>query len=234
MNDSDQITSEVNSRGISRICHFTSSRNFGQMVAGKTGVLATKKLEEDERTVYAPTDLMRLDGFTEHVCCSIEYPNVWYFDRARSAEVLFRDWVVLLIDPKYLSDPRTLFSPRNAAAARGNGVIGGYGGFVRLFGSSVQGAQGRDFTRNPLHLPCCPTDDQAEVLVPDVIELKDILGIAVSSKDQAQNEMVRLELLGIPESEIRSLRFVLVPEFWQKHQLSGLLRSGRRPAEPML
>jgi hypothetical protein len=234
MKNSDQIARKVNDRGIKRICHFTSSRNFGQIVAGKTGVLATKKLELDERNVYAPTDLLRLDGFTEHVCCSIEYPNAWYFARARSAEVLFRDWMVLLIDPKYLSDPRTLFSPGNAAAAHGRGVMGGYFGFNRLFASSVQGTQGRNFTRNSQHFPCCPTDDQAEVLVPDVIELKDILGIAVSSEDQARNEKVRLELLGIPKVEIRSLRFVVVPEFWQKHQLSALLRNGRRPAELVL
>jgi hypothetical protein len=234
MKDSDHIAKEIGARGIRRICHFTSSRNFGQIVAGKTGVLATKRLEQDERNVYAPTDLVRLDGYTEHVCCSIEYPNAWYFERARSTDMLFRDWVVLLIDPKYLSDSRTLFSPRNAAAAYGSGVMGGYGGFIRLFASSVQGAQGRNFTRNSQHLPCCPTDDQAEVLVPDVIELNDILGIAVSSEDQAHNEMVRLELLGIPIAEIRSLEFVVVPEFWQKYQLSTLLRNGNRPNEQVM
>lgn len=231
MKDSDLIRQMVDSRRISRLCHFTPSRNFGQIVAGKSGVLATRTLGTDERKVYAPTDLQRLDGYTGHVCCSIEYPNVWYFDRARAGEVLFTDWVVLLIDPKYLFDPRTLFSPRNASAEHGATVGSGYNAFCGLFADAVQGAYGRTYSRSYQHLPCCPTDDQAEVLVPDVIELRDVLGVAVRSEGQAANERVRLELLGIPKGEISSLEFVLAPEFWDKNRLSSLIRSGCRPGE---
>lgn len=231
MKDSDIIREEVQSREISRLCHFTPSRNFGQIVAGKAGVLATKALGADDRNAYAPTDLQRLDGYTGHVCCSIEYPNAWYFDRARAGEVLFTDWVVLLIDPKYLFDPRTLFSPRNASAGYGATVGGGYTAFHRLFADCVQGAYDRTYSRTPQRLPCCPTDDQAEVLVPDVIELRDILAVAVRSEDQAANERVRLGLLGIPKDEIGSLKFVLAPEFWDKNRLSSLIRGGCRPRE---
>ena len=231
MNSTDRIKKEVGDRGITRICHFTPSRNFGQIVAGKTGVLATRKLSNDERAVYAPTDLNRLDGYTDHICCSIEYPNAWYFERARTAEVLFKDWVVLLIDPKFLSDPRTLFSPRNAAAEYGRHVLPGYEGFHRLYAGSVDGARQQTFTRSSRRLPSCPTDEQAEVLVPDVIELREVLGVAVSSKEQAANEIVRLRLLGTPEAEIKALRFLVIPEFWEKYRLSGMLKDGNRPAE---
>lgn len=231
MKDSDLIRKAVQKRGITRLCHFTPSRNFGQIVAGKAGVLATRNLEADERTAYAPTDLQRLDGYKQHVCCSIEYPNGWYFDRARSGEVLFRDWVVLMVDSEYLFDSRTLFSPRNASAGYGAGIAGGYEGFVRLFADGVEGAYGRTYTRSAQHLSCSPTDDQAEILVPDVIELEDVLAIGVRSEDQARNERVRLELIGIPKSEIGSLKFVVVPDFWEKQQLSSLIRSGRRPVE---
>jgi hypothetical protein len=231
MNDTIQIAAEVNDRRITRLCHFTPSRNFGQIVAGKVGVLATNKLSNDDRNVFAPTDLSRFDGYTDHICCSIEYPNAWYFERARSMEVLFKDWVVLLIDPKYLSDSRTLFSPRNAAAEGGHLVMPGYEGFARLFAAKVHGAHGKTFTRSGRHLQCCPTDEQAEVLVPDVIELRDVLGVAVHSREQAENEIVRLKLLQIPEAEIKTLPFLVVPEFWEKYQLSGLLKEGRKPVE---
>jgi len=96
------VETEVKARGITRLCHFTPSRNLAQIVAGKTGILATSKLQEDERSVYTATDLQRLDGFREHICCSIEYPNAWYFEKARGKELLFKDWVVLLVTPKYL------------------------------------------------------------------------------------------------------------------------------------
>ena len=32
----------------------------------------------------------------------MEYPNAWYFDRARAKAALFKDWVIIFIDPKYL------------------------------------------------------------------------------------------------------------------------------------
>lgn len=232
MNDGQKIEKDVTKRGITRLCHFTPSRNFGQIVAGKTGVLATQHLSNEERVVYAATDLQRLDGHTGHICCSIEYPNAWYFERARSNEVLFKDWVVLLIDPKYLYDPRTLFCPRNAAAEHGRNVMRGYDGFIRLYSGSVDGAYGRTFSRSAKRIASCPTDEQAEVLVPDVIKWKDVLGIAVHSAEQGANELVRLRLLGTPESEIQNLRIFLIPEFWEKYRLSEMLRGGRAPAEP--
>lgn len=231
MTDRDRIVQEIIDRGITRICHFTPSRNFGQIVAGKMGVLATGRLASDDRNVFTPTDLRRLDGYTDHVCCSIEYPNAWYFERARSGETLFKDWVVLLVNPKYLYDPRTLFSPRNAAAEFGRHIMPGYDGFVRLYAKSVEGAYGHTFTRSAQRLPSCPTDEQAEVLVPDVIELKDVLGIVVRSEEQADTEIVRLRLLGITDLEIKALRFLVIPEFWEKYQLTAMLKDGRRPIE---
>src|SRR6266436_2579224 len=106
------IKAEAQRRGISRLCHFTPSRNLGQILIGNVGILATQKLRDDERGVYAPTDLERLDGFADHICCTIEYPNAWYFEKARGKEILFKDWVILLIDPKYLCAEGTRFSSR--------------------------------------------------------------------------------------------------------------------------
>lgn len=231
MKEGHELEAEVRARGITRICHFTPSRNLAQIIAGTTGVLATSKLQEDERQVFAPTDLQRLDGFKEHICCSIEYPNAWYFERARGKESLFKDWVVLLIRPKYLWLPRTKFCPRNAAAGFGREVADGIAGFRRLFSESSVGAYGRTYMRSSLRPPSCPTDEQAEILVPDAIDLSDIIGIAVRDEDQARNELIRLGLLGISQETMEMVNFQVVPAFWEKNALSKMLGLGKRPIE---
>lgn len=225
------IKTDVLNRGITRLCHFTPSRNLGQILSGRVGILSTRKLRDDERNVFAPTDLLRLDGFPDHISCSIEYPNAWYFDRARSKEVLFRDWVILFIDPKYLWLEGTKFCQRNAAASRGTQVAVGERAFNMLFENSVSGAYGNRYTRTNLTLPCCPTDEQAEVLVPDVVAMGDILGIAVPTSEQAQNEVIRLKLMGVADGFLKSLRFSVAPVLFEKFQLSSSLKKGKRPPE---
>jgi hypothetical protein len=97
-----EIKMEAKKRGITRLCHFTPARKLSHIACGETGVLSTKRLREDERAVFDPTDLARLDRHETHICCSIEYPNAWYMDKARAKELLFRDWVILLINSSYL------------------------------------------------------------------------------------------------------------------------------------
>ena len=129
-------------RGITRLCHFTPSRNLGHIAAGLQGILASRHLGDDEKATFNPTDLERLDGYPDHVCCSIQYPNAWYFRTARGQEPLFQEWVVLLIDPFYLWRTGTKFSPRNAAAMHGRLVGEGVHAFEALFAETVQGAGG--------------------------------------------------------------------------------------------
>jgi hypothetical protein len=105
----EKIKIEVQRRGIARLCHFTPSRNLGHILSGTVGVLATERLEKDERHIFTPTDLERLDRHKGHISCSIEYPNAWYFDKARARDILFRDWVILFIHPKYLWMDETRF-----------------------------------------------------------------------------------------------------------------------------
>jgi hypothetical protein len=194
-------------------------------------VLSTKNLEEDERHIFAPTDLERLDRQKDHISCSIEYPNAWYFDKARAKEILFRDWVILFIDRKYLWRDGTRFCPRNAAASFGREVRSGYSAFENLFAPQVAGTRGRNYTRTALTPDYCTTDEQAEILVPDRIALHDILGLAVHSGKQAKNEIVRLLYLQIPEPAVRGLRIVIAPDLYDKYRLSSLLKRGERPQE---
>jgi ssDNA thymidine ADP-ribosyltransferase, DarT len=228
-----QIKAEVERRGIKRLCHFTPSRNLGQILSGNVGILATKNLKENERIAYTPTDLQRLDGCADYISCSIEYPNTWYFDRARARETLFRDWVVLFIDPKYIWHDGTRFCPRNAAALFGRDVASGAEAFERLFSDRTVGARGRSYVRSSRTLDCCPTDEQAEALVPDCILISDILGVAVRDEGQATDELVRFDLLGISRARRESIRFYVAPDLFEKQRLSSLLKSGQRPDESL-
>jgi hypothetical protein len=212
----DSIMREVERRGITRLCHFTPSRNLVHILTNEMGILATKHLEEDERNIFTPTDLQGLDGHQGYICCSIEYPNAWYFDTAKSKDILFRDWVVLFINLKYLWLAGTRFCARNAASACGSSVAEGEAAFLSMFAPSVSGAGGKTFSRSTSHLSCCPTDNQAEVLIPDKIGISDIIGIAVPTETQAKNEAVRLNLLGIPEEKYN---LVIAPDLFDKYKL---------------
>ncbi len=223
-----EIKGEVEQRGITRICHFTPSRNLVHIASGQTGILATKELRGDRERVFTLTDGRRLDGHLECISCSVEYPNLWYLDRTRQAEKTFEDWAITLISPSYLWKPGTLFSPRNAAAGYGRYIEEGLSGFLAMYADAVAGAGGITRHRSPNHLPSCPTDDQAEVLVPGRISYEDILGVVVSSESQAKNESARLRFAGITDHE---LKFIVAPDLFDKHMLSARIRSGAKPTE---
>ena len=211
-------------RGITRLCHFTPSRNLGHIAEDRRGVLASQHLDDDEKAVFNPTDLKRLDGHPDHVCCSIQYPNAWYFRTVRGQERLFRDWVVLLIEAHYLWRAGTKFCPRNAAAGHGRLIGEGAKAFEALFAETVEGVH--TYRRGPDHPASLPTDEQAEVLIPDHIQRQDVIGIVVRDDAQAGREVSRLELLGRDPPPI-----LVVPEFFDPNALSRPLRAGRIPTE---
>lgn len=218
------IQARAAQRGITRLCHFTPSRNLAHIMSDARGVLASRHLEDDESAIFHPTDKSRLDGYPDHVCCSIQYPNGWYFRRARATDTLFLDWVVLLIGAHYLWQPGTKFSPRNAAAGHGRLVRSGLAAFDTLFAHRVEGAQA--YSRGPEHPDWLPTDEQAEVLIPDQIGLSDVCGFVVRDENQAAREASRLNLIGV-----NIPRIVIVPEFFEPAVLSRKLRRGRVPSE---
>ena len=211
-------------RGITRLCHFTPSRNLAHIMNDVRGVLASCHLADDESAIFHPTDKDRLDGYPDHVCCSIQYPNGWYFKKARTLDTLFLDWVVLLIDRHYIWQPGTKFCPRNAAARHGRLVRDGVAAFEALFATSVDGV--KTYRRGPEHPDCLPTDEQAEVLIPDQVGLSDVNGFVVRDEEQAAREASRLHLMHVPIP-----RIVIVPEFFEPQALSRRLRTGRIPAE---
>ena len=228
MEISETIRAEALRRGITRLCHFTPSRNLAHIANDDIGVLSTKKLKQAERALFNPTDLKRFDRHEDHVCCSIQYPNAWYFDRAQANEPLFRDWVVLFIAPEYLWRKGTLFCQRNASACFGAGVRGGDEAFRSMFARCTQGAYGRKFTRAAGHLDSCPTDQQAEVLIPDAVPHRAIIGVVVKDRAQAQNETARLR---IAKAKRQSFKFVIAPTLFDKRELDKCITAGTLPAE---
>lgn len=225
------IRQSVVARGIRRLCHFTPSRNLLHIAAGRVGILSTSALEKPERASFNPTDLQRLDGRKTHICCSIEYPNAWYFDRARGQNDLFPDWVILLIDPKYLWQQGTLFSPRNAAAEYGRHIAEGREGFEAMFANEVVGTRHNVYRRTAVQSPACPTDQQAEVLIQDRVLMKDILGVAVKDAEQGLTERARLRASGLDPD---MFRFFAAPHMFNKYQLDQAIKSGKQPPESLV
>ena len=227
----DEVRREVERRGITRLCHLTPLRNLVHIATGD-GLLSTAQLSGSDRQVFNQQDLARLDGHPDHISCSIEFPNAWYMRQRRraalGAERLFLDWVCVCIESHHLWRDDTLFCPRNAAAVGGRLVSGGIGAFRSLYAEEVEGAGGKTFARGAERDPACPTDDQAEVLVYRRIPLDDVQQIVVSDESQAKRTFVGLEQLGVP---VDRFSYVICPEFFQPHVLSGLLARGMRPAE---
>lgn len=230
MSDLEAIRGEAERRGISRLAHFTPLRNLVHIATSDDGLLSTKALTEEERSAFNPQDLERLDGFPDHISCSIEYPNAYYLRRkrkdARGEERIFPDWVCLLIASSHLWRDSTLLCPHNAAGRRGVDVGSGIECFKSLFAEEVDAPQ-RVWTRERQPL-CCPTDAQAEVLVHRQIPPRDILGIAVESEAQAGNTYAVLRQL---EAPVEELPILICPDFYSPTTLALGLQANRRPVE---
>ena len=95
-----------------------------------------------------------------------------------------------------------------------------------MFAPRVVGARGREYVRTAERAACLPTDEQAEVLVPDQVVREDILGIAVANESQAKREVARFRRL-----KQRVPRVVIVKDFFYANRLSDKLRSGNFPTE---
>lgn len=229
MSDVEAIRAEAERREISRLVHFTPTRNLVHIVTG-SGLKSTKMMSEEERAEFNQQDLRRLDGHPDHICCTIEYPNAFYYRSkrasARGEEALFPNWVALLVSAKHLWSESTLLCPHNAAGRGGINVTRGLECFMSMFAEEVDAPRA---TRRRRGQPdCCPTDVQAEVLIQRQVPLGDVLGIVVESAEQAADTDVLLRQLEAPRD---SLPLVVCPEFFDPLSLVEALESERRPVE---
>ncbi|MDF3555394.1 DUF4433 domain-containing protein [Bacillus cereus] len=221
MNQFEQV---INQRGITRLCHFTKSNNLSHILRNESGIIANTFLD-DQLEILKKNDEYRYDNKEDYVCCSVQYPNSWYLRRIKDIDPLFNEWVVLFISPTLVYDSTTLFCHRNAAAGRGRYIRAGYEGFTGMFNNAVQGQ--RLIYRKPSMLQCCPTDDQAEVLIYKNITRNNIIGIAVSSEEQARREKLRLSFI---QEVPQNLNWIVAPEIFNT-SWSSKVRSGLVPEE---
>lgn len=97
---------------------------------------------------------------------------------------------------------------------------------LKMFMNSITNTKGRIYSRSAQHPAYLPTDEQAEVLIPDQIVKEDLLGIAVADEAQAKRELAALRILDVLPPNIS-----IAPNFYRPRQLSNHLRSGQEPSE---
>jgi hypothetical protein len=229
LSDLEAIQTDLHQRGITRLCHFTRSEKLAHMLAQTQAILPTQELRERYPDLLDVTDTQRLDGCLDYICCSIEYPNTWYFRTIKPHSTPFQDWIILGLDPCLVWERAALFSPRNAAAQYGSLLRTGWQGWSALFHPEVRGAGSVVRRRTLHHLRCCPTDDQAEVLIPGAISKSYIRTVIVADAEQAHREQVRYRVLGLEADFEWRIAPALFTTAW-----STAVRQGQRPKEQPL
>lgn len=219
-----EVAEALRALPFTRLTHFTPSLNLPSIVADGE-LRSVKALRDDVRACYRATDLQRLDGYPDKVCCSIQYPNGYYFDIARrkSDVINYPDWVCLLLDKDVVATGGTLFSPRNAAAA-GKRPAPGAAGLQACFAPSVLGQGGQTRTRGPRHDPRSPTDVQAEVLVTAPVPLSAIHGIVFPTAAAAEEEYGRLDRFGVLLPD--HVQWIISPGMFDKIAIANAVRFG--------
>lgn len=179
------------------------------------GVKAVDFIKQD---VLIQNDKQRLDGKTDYINCSVQYPNWWYLRRVKDNNPIFSDWAILFIDPIVATIETTQFCKVNAATRYGAYICKGAEAFRELFSANV-GRQNRtkDMLQN------APTDDQAEVLVYENIPVSMIKGIAFENEEIARQKIVEWKVMGFPKIDV-----FISPELFDV-PTSGKIRRGEEP-----
>lgn len=191
INDAVQAYNYLQNRGVTRLCHFTKTKNLVHILASEDGILATEFISKE---IKQQNDTERSDGMLDHVCCSLQYPNGWYWRqvRARDKDKVFKDWVVLIIRLEILKGIPFKFCCCNAAKDSGAHIKNDLSSISVLF-DKLPETRGY---RTPSMLSCCPTDDQAEILIYKNIPYRYIGGIIVGSQESADNITAILKTIG--------------------------------------
>jgi hypothetical protein len=229
MSNQEEINSDVRKRKIRWLCHFTQSRKLSHILGEAAGIYSIEWLKENRPDIFDQNDSNRLDGYPNYINCSIEYPNTWFLNKAKKREVLFTDWSILLLKADLLWLPKTRFAYRNAAAISSN-IKEGFEAYSKMFADSITGAYGKTFTRDKNHVPSCPTDGQAEVLIYQHIPIDQIIGIVFADKKQAKLEIDRLDSLKI---KLNNIDIYIAPHFFD-HSWRTCIEKGQVPKEIIL
>ena len=210
-----------NRRCVTQLCHMTTIESLLSILDNNCGILATDFIDEDK---LIKIDQDRRDNRTDYISLSIQYPNLWYFYKKRNEQNYKKyKWGVIFIDPK-ICDYYTLFSPFNAATECGHHLNSGEYALSKCFEDELYNPiRGTRHRENNL-LKCCPTDEQAEVMIYHEIPVDYFLGIAFATKEIAQ--------IFVNEANKRNISYpdlYIFPELSASpHVLSTKIRNGKR------
>ena len=210
------------SRGVTRLCHFTKLVCLTHILSSPDGILASQNINSD---ILNQTDPVRLDGRKDSVCCSVQYPNTWYLEQARKRDQdrIFVDWIVIFIDLDILEKRTIAFSPCNAAKGRGRYILDDINMLDQLYANVTTVGRRRDSKL----LSCCPTDDQAEILIRGNIPSSFFTGFAVSNKERADHLYSILCMYSMEDVPI-----VIAPDIFST-SWSALAHRGNLPSETL-
>lgn len=208
-----EIQNMIKKRGVTRLCHMTEVDNLVSILENHTGILANDYLSKE---LFHRNDMDRLDGKTDYISTSIQYPNMWYYNYKKNQG----DWCVIFIDAAICRRENTLFCPVNAAAGRGAYLGVGVNSLRYLFGDNVKG---RVRTKNMLN--CCPTDNQAEVMIYKEIPVSFIKGIGFETMEAIDRFIDTAQEQGIEWPPL-----YLAPTLFST-SLSRYIRAGVTPEE---
>ncbi len=176
------VSSGLASFGVTRLAHFTPLKNLWHILEDGR-IRSSQDLAARAPEMFSPTDRERFDGHPDHICCSFEYPNVYYLRKAQDKPAFrnYRDWACLLLEPTLAARPGTLFAPCNAAYGSGAHLQSGPAALTKCWDNPSM----RGWSRGSGHHPAVPTDLQAEVLIPGPVVLSDVRGIVFADPETA-------------------------------------------------
>ena len=190
----NEIKNEVERRKIEFLIHFTQCSNLENIF--KHGLLPRDVLNQSKIS-SSFNDPFRYDGYTNAVCLSISFPNYKMFYPIRlKPENRNVDWAVIGIDKNILYNLQCGFCINNAACSSESGVPLYLKTDVKAFNSMFAEYPGKPKRIDMGISTEDPTNPQAEVLVFDRIEVKDIVGVAF------ENDIVKQKYQSlIPENK---------------------------------
>lgn len=212
----------LKNRGVNRLCHFTKLNSFIHIIAEGEGIVSTDALKPDLKKI---NDTERYDGRTNYVCCSIQYPNSWYLKKVinRDNDKIFKEWVILYVDLRILKNREAAFCPCNASREYGRYINENIGEINSIFNDDVLGRK-----RTSRMMACCPTDDQAEILIKNNIPREYIMGVAVGDEEMANRILAMYKTL-----KISPVPVYIAPDVVNGNW-SQMIRAGISPKETIL
>lgn len=166
-----------NERGIPFLLHFTQEANLRSIL--RQGLLPRSVIDA-HKMMCATNDPMRLDGRSSYNCTSVSFPNSPMFYRFQMQNPGI-EWPILVLHPILMAQKDVLFCRHNAADARiSNSSVNSLSS-VTAFRGMFDEIEGLTSRADQSLKPCDPTDVQAEVLVPGIIEPEHIYAVVFPS-----------------------------------------------------